>query len=338
MDEQTLKIKIIGLQKSKKEIFSFNNQSIASIVKEIPILKEGYDCIVNEDLIDKSLWHSTSLYPDDKIIFLPNFGLSALIVAIAGWSAAAVASASFFSVIGLTLFVADVLTAIGVGLLIQALSPKPKGMGSIKPTPSESPSYSFNPQTTQAAGLIKPRLYGKYKSYGNIIAAYASVKPDDKTKLLMNALISHGTGPVKSVDDIHINKQPSANFPDISIEIRRGLLEQEPVSLFDKLRIQYRPMAVITHEGDIYEYTTPDDDFDEVEMILKIKNVKYLAGGGVGSNTISIMIEAKELPDGEYETVVEEDLVNSGVDVYRKSFLLAIMAIMLPEERNISLE
>ena len=267
MHETNLKIIIAGPQHKREKILPYKNQSLVDITKEIPELQDGYDVVVNGKQIPDKEWLTFNLSVGDKIIFVPSFGAGAIALAIMGLAAAPAIAFTMTYIMYAALYMAiSIGIAIGVGYLIRALTGTPKKAAE---PDAVSQAYSWHPRTTQQQGLVKPKIYGKFKSLGNIIAGHVHVLATDRTKLVMNALVSHGNGPIKSFSDNRLNNQPYTNFPDVSYETRRGLLEQTPMDAFVPLKIQFRPNIDVTNTGGPLVWEVPDNDYDDIEVILR---------------------------------------------------------------------
>lgn len=320
-ENRNLEIILAGSQKTDTRTLPFDNQTIEDVVEKIPVLKTGYDITIDGRIISKGDWPTYFLYPEDKIIFVPNFGAGGIALAIMGLAAApAVAfTATYIAYAALTMAI-SIGISLGVGYLIKSLTPSPK-----KAVESPSQAYSWEPKTTQQQGLVKPKIFGKFKSLGNIIAGHVSIKSGDKYKLVMNALVSHGTGPVKSVSDIRLNNQPESNFPGVVTDTRRGLLEQTPIAAFVPLKIQFRPNIDITNAGGPLVWEVPDDDYDDIELILRYVAYYFHKDGDRETQSVGTKIEIRELPAGGWETVFNEGVTNSNTKTFWKSFKMSTL-------------
>ena len=318
-ENRNLKITLAGSQKTDVKILPFDNQTIEDITEKIPVLKDGYDITVNSKIIPKDSWSTFSLYPQDNIVCIPNFGVGAIALAIMGLAAAPAVALTMAYITYIALYAAiSIGISLGVGYLIKSLTPSPK---KTQETPSQA--YSWEPRTTQRQGEVKPKIFGKFKSLGNIIAGHVNVLGSDNTKLVMNALVCHGTGPIKSFSDNRLNNQPFTNFPDVSYDTRRGLLEQTAISAFTPLKIQFRPNVTITNSGGALTWEVPDNDYDDIEIIMRFNIYYFHKSGGAATFNCGVKIECRELPAGGWSTIFDSSITNKGTKPFWKSFLFS---------------
>ena len=132
----------------------------------------------------------------------------------------------------------------------------------------QSNVYSWNPQTTQQQGTVIPVAYGICPLDGNVIGAY---RENDGDKQYLNLLISLGEGPLADIYDIEINGQPIDNYPDISIETRLGLLNQEPIPFFADTVVEHALSLVVTQATPVV-YAVPGSDYDALQIELAFVN------------------------------------------------------------------
>ena len=298
-------IRIAGLTEDHKSLrLSHNGWNLAQIAAEVLPEHGGYACSIDGKIIAPEEWQSVYPGAGSSILFVPDFGdIIGGAWAIFQFAASAFATVWNFSLFGLPVGQMAILTA-GSYLLNKALMPKLPGEG-----PSPSQAYSWDPATTQQQGLPVPKIYGKVRLHGNIIACYVLPSADSK-KLLIYALVAFGEGPVKSISDVRIQKQPYQNFADVTVETRRGLLNQTCISFFDKTRRCYKPNRTIKHSEGAFTWQTPGNDFDDVEIIMCFNVWHYLKSGGQDAYQTSIKIEAKKSTDESWTTVFDKAVPN----------------------------
>ncbi len=169
------------------------------------------------------------------------------------------------------------------GLLITALMPHPKPkLPSLDTGFDTTQTYTWSPETTQQQGTCVPRIYGRNKAYGNIIASYIESVND---KQYLNTLICLGIGPVKSITGFKINDQPIGNFSGITVEVRHGDLDQEPISNFNDTPVSSGQLGMKVVEGMPANYTTQGSTFQGLKVEVRFPNgLFYFTDAGVWEN------------------------------------------------------
>jgi len=316
----SIKIKIAGINKVKEIPLIYCGKTLEEISKEVLPSSGGYSCYFQEKVIPQIEWSKIVPVEDSEIIFIPDFGDPFSIAAIiTGTQIALTAGGIATLALGIALSVG---MSMGIGLLVQALTPKPK-KGS-----SESPStvYSWDPHTTAQAGIVWPKVYGKFKGFGNIIGNYVCPNTTDKTKLDMAALIDYGYGPIKAFIDIRINGQPQSNFKNLNVETRKGLLNQIPISFFEKIRKQHHPNIEVTKSGGPLIWEIPGDSYDDIELIFRLQRINIGKNGKSNSRPYSFNIALRELPSGEWQPLVSPTVYpksNARLDAFWHKYLLS---------------
>jgi len=84
-------------------------------------------------------------------------------------------------------------------------------------------------ENLKSQGIPIPRLYGKRKVAGNIIARHIDIVGNDQ---YLNLLMGLAEGPVNNITNIEINGQPIDNYSDIWYDTRVGTLNQTPIEYF----------------------------------------------------------------------------------------------------------
>jgi len=300
MDPTNVKITVAGLQDRKSFDLPCGGCSLAEAAAEALPPSGGYAVTLNGKIVPAEKWSSTLLQPRDELFFVPDFGdIVGGIIALATWMVT--------DIIGQVIITAGIMYGGAVlgGMLINRLTPKPAGEG---PNPSQADSW--DPRTTQEQGLAILKSYGKVRHHGNIIACHV-LPSTDYMKLNTYTLVAFGEGPVKSVTDIRIDKQAYTNFTGVTVETRRGLIDQPVVSFFDKTRRCYKPNRVIRNSEGPFTWQTPGDNFDDVELMLRFNLWHYYSDGGQNhARNVTVKIEAKKSTDSGYTTVFDGSVVN----------------------------
>jgi len=286
-------------------------RTLAELANEV--VPKGVEVVasINGQVVEKDDWGSRELRVKDSVTFLPTTGDSDVLRVVA-FIAVAIVSAGAGAIIGGMGFTgaafAGAAASVGIsmigGLIINALLP-PK----LEKPELESPSqaYSWNPVTTQSQGIAIPTVYGTYRVNGNIIAGNLQQKEEEG--IYLNALISLGMGPVKGIRDIKINDQPDpmSNFEGVSIETRRGFVNQAPITVGtfgEGLKTEYNPNVTIV-QGNSYTYTTPGSNFDSLEVVIAWPQglVVYSDNGNARAATVKYTLEARKVGTTEWHFI-----------------------------------
>ncbi len=195
----------------------------------------------------------------------------------------------------------------------------------IGPAPDDAdvdsvPSYQWSPVTTQRQGIVIPRAYGTNKQTGNIIAAWRTPDGADET---LSMLLSFGEGPESGIvaDTIYLNGQPIDNYESVTTYERKGLMEQSAV--FSTLKCEYAPELEILHTDDgggPVTWTTPDNDFDWLEIAVRYSGHYVQKDGGSKTQTVSVKIEISEHGAESWYTLADESLSCSSTPL-QKNYL-----------------
>jgi len=287
---------------------------------------------INGIVIEKQFWNTAVPRLGDEVVFMPVVGKDeiwgmVLMITLAVVGAPYLAGVITGATSGFAYTMAMAATILAGGILINSLMPQPQ----LPSYDADIPQvYSWNPATVQRQGIVRPRFYGKNKLYGNVISVFTEPDDGDDTQQLLNMLIGLGSGPVKGITksdgtnyDIRINGQPIQNFEDVSTEEKLGTLEQTAISLFTDTKPEYRPNRVITHDGGAEVYTTPDNDFDDLEIEILFDRGIYYANdeGGLSNYSVSIQIEISEHDADSYSTLCDLTITDNTTEAIRKSYI-----------------
>lgn len=319
----------------------YNGETVEVLCKRAVPADIDVTVSINGLVIERQFWTSTTLRPGDELVVIPKVQggggddknilgavmMIAVAVAAPGLGnlmagAAWGAEATLMS----TIFTAAIM--VGGGMLVNSLMPGPKGL-EFSSGMDASPTYGWNPVTTQQQGIPVPKYYGKNKIYGNIISAYTSPKSGDDTEQEIYMILALGSGPVKGItqsdgtnDDIFINGQRSVNYEDVSTEEKLGNLNQAAISLFSYTRPEYRPARVVTNTGGSEIYTTPDNDYDDLEVEIMFDRGLFHANnaGGISNYSVDIKIEISEHDAGSWTTLVDDTITDNSTEPIVKTY------------------
>ena len=288
--------------------------------------RENIRISVNGLIIPCEFWNTTKPQQNDQIVFMPVVGkgdqekqiLNIVIMVAAIVSFQPGLATMLTGVGGMSAstagIVAGVLVGAGTGMILQSLTPSPQMKSPNMEDWDSSQTYGWNPQTTQKQGVIVPKFYGKNKLNGNVIAVHTEVNDTDDTKQTMKTLVSLGTGPVNGIvaDTIKINDQPVSNFSDVTTEEKKGTLNQSAISFFGETKPEYRPNRVVTNTDGAEIYTTPDADYDDLEIELVFARGLYYANnqGGISEHDVGVKIEISVHDADSWSTLIDDTITD----------------------------
>jgi len=305
MDSLDVKITIAGLQERKSFDLPCEGRTLAEVAAQVLPVNGGYAVTLNGKIVPPEKWSATLLQKADEVWFVPDFGfgIPEAIIALLAWSI------DIDLIGGITVTIAPIASAallVGSYLLQQSLMPHLAGEG-----PSPSQAYSWDPKTTQQQGLPIARAYGKVRLHGNVITTHV-LPSTDYRHLTIYGLVALCEGPIKSVSDVRLQDQAYANFTGVTVETRRGLLDQTYISFFDKTRRCYKPNRIIKNADGPFTYQTVGNEFDDVEIILGLNDWYFHKSGGQDAWQVYVKIEAKKSTDPDYTTVFNAGIWNIG--------------------------
>jgi len=317
----------------------FQSQSLSALKDEY--LPEGLDVVIsmNGMVIDEQFWGSTVPGLGDEIIFIPVIsggggdkdilGIILMIALVAVGAPYMAGTVLGFEAGTMAYAIAMASTIVAGGMLINSLMPQPQ-LPSYDYGAEASQIYKWHPTTVQRQGIVVPKFYGKNKLFGNVISLYTEPDGADETKQLLNMLTALGAGPVEGITksdgtnyDIRINGQSIQNYDDVTIEEKRGTIEQTAISLFSNTKPEYRPNRVVTNTGGAEIYTTPDNDYDDLEIELLFNRGLYYANdqGGLSDHGVDIKIEISEHDAGLWYILVDDTITNNITGAIRKNYV-----------------
>jgi len=232
--------------------------------------------------------YNQPLRPGDEIIILPAVRDPVSgIIAVMSWVATTAGYASITAMLVAT--AVSIGVSIGIAYLIRAIGGSPDDADI-----DSTPSYGWSPVTIQRQGTAIPRAYGTNKQHGNIIAAWRSPAGADET---LSLLVAFNEGPESGnvADTIYVNGQPVDNYESVTTYERKGLMEQSAV--FSTLKCEYQPELEVLHVADgggPITWTTPDNDFDSLEIAVKYSGHYVQKDGGTKTQYVGVKIEISE--------------------------------------------
>lgn len=292
-------------------------QPVGAIVAQFMPAGVAEICVaVNGQVIPAAEWGSTYLAPGDQMVAAPrlhgdddgflglvlNLALMVVAPGIGNAIASALELGAIATIGSFTLTWGQVI-GFGVGLIgsmvIGSLtaSPKPTLPGASPQSYDASPSYSWEPITTQQPGGPIARAYGRTKLFGNIIAGYVDSDSGSGAVQTARLLIDLGVGPYSGLYDFRINGQPVGYYKGVSVVSRMGHLNQEIVPSFNDTRTTYTIGAKVVDGAPITRDTT-GDDYDALEVVLAAPGGLWYANDAGGLDAISVDVRVEYSDDG----------------------------------------
>jgi sulfur carrier protein ThiS len=327
-------------KKVLKTVIPYQFQKLSDIVENYMPDDINFAVSVNGEIVEKENWSDYYLLQTDQVVVIPLvagddiFQMVALValfvfapqiaVAIGGPAAGTVGALSTFG----QFLTAGIL--LGGGMLINSLGPSPStpslGLGQ---DADVSQFHSFNPSTKQRQGLVVPRIFGKNKVYGNVIATHTELN-EDNDKQILNTLIAISKGPIKGIVDyvdpddageVKINNQPVENFQNVTVEHRIGTMEQDIVPFFDDTLVENIVDTLISSSSPVV-YTTTNGNFDELEIKIGAPAGVFYQNdqNGLDSHSIDIKIEIKETISGTYATLFDGSITDNRNALVKRTY------------------
>jgi len=299
------------------ETIPFTGQRLEDIIAEYAADQEYVIIYRNQQClpaVEKDQYRG-ELSAGDEVVIIPAIkDVIGGIIAVSTWLATSLG----FETVGAMLWSAAVSIgfSIGIAYLIRAIGSAPDDADI-----DANPSYSWSPITTQRQGLVIPRAYGTNKMHGNIIAGWRAPDGSDETQSL---LIAYNDGPDGGMvdDTLYINNQPADNYEDITIYEREGTLDQTAV--FSTLKCEYQPEIEVIHtndDGGPVTWTTPDADYDWLEIAVKYSGHYIHKDGGTETQYVGVKIEISEHDAETWYTLVDELLACSSISTLQKNYV-----------------
>ncbi len=165
-------------------------------------------------------------------------------------------------------FLAASATMMAGGMVVNSLASRPSPNVAALDGSTElasSPTYSWNPVTTQKQGSVVPRGYGTDVLYGNIIDGYRTYDGD---KVYLNVLICLGIGPYSRLYDFKLNDQTldQAHFPGVDIHVRGGYINQTCIPFFAETSIETVVGTRLRHDEDPVVVDAIGSDFNGLDI------------------------------------------------------------------------
>lgn len=280
------------------ESVPFRNQNLSDVLAEYAKdLIHAVVCINGRKLpaIEKERYDQV-LKPGDEIIILPAIRdpISA-IIAITSWVVSTAGPILLTAAINMGI-------AYGISYLIRAIGSSPE-----EADIDSNPSYGWSPVTMQRQGFPIGRAYGTNKQHGNIIAGWRTPSGGNET---LSMLIAFGEGPEYGIvsGTIYLNGQPIDNYDSINIYERQGCMEQS--AIFTSVKCEYQAEQEVLHKDDGGEpivWTTPDSDFDALEIAVRYSGHYVHQDGGTEVQYVGIKIQISEHNAETWYTLVNEE-------------------------------
>ena len=262
----------------------------AFVVNGVPVRKE--------DLL--AIW----LSPGDQVIAVPYVGdddiipmvigvIFAIIATVVSSGTLAPALGAAFEAGGIGAIAGAAAVSIIGGVIVSSMVKAPDVATQDMTGYDTSQSYSWSPATTQQQGTAIPRPYGLNKLYGNVVNWHIDNINDTQ---YLNVLICLGVGPVSRLYNFKINDQPVENFAGVEIHTRLGHLDQTPIPNFNDTKKEYAISPVKVAYGSPVTYTTVDDDFNGLEVVISFPSGLWYANdlGGLDAISINLGVEIKK--------------------------------------------
>lgn len=210
-----------------------------------------------------------------------------------------------------------VLPELGGALFNQLLKPS---------EPEAGQSHSWAPMTTQREGGVRPECFGTNMHYGNCIARWTDIDGNGDEILYMK--LDYGKGPIegRGSNPVYFNDQPSTNFSGVTLQDRRGTLNQTCMTGFEKTKLEYRPGWTITNTGGAATFVTPNNFFDDVEYTLEFPSgiYQYHKDGSRKTHSIDVKVEISVRDADDWTTLMDTSISGNQIAPVYKAYKASV--------------
>ena len=282
---------------------------------------EGTELVVsiNGAVVPQEEWTTRQILPGDQMVALPvvrgggggilgsvlsiaMMVIAPEIAAFAYGEIAAAGAGAWLTSFEYTLF-SGAISMVGSALIGALIAPdQPNLPSTIGATPSggsydTSPSYGWNPVTTQEPGGVVARAYGKVKLHGNIISGYIENTGDTGREQVAHMLIDLGIGPYSTLSDFKINSQPISYYSSVSVETRLGELDQSIISGFNDTYINHSFSSKVVNGAPVTR-ATAGSDFNAFELVIVCPHGLWYSNDQGGLNEVSVSFDVELSSNG----------------------------------------
>lgn len=271
---------------------------------------------INGECLPREAWAQRTLAAGEQMVVMPvlqggDDGMLGMVLSIGLMIVAPYIGVAMYGAMGGTFVMANAglmasMISAGVGLLGSALigaltaPDKPQLPAAAASSPGSydsSPSYAWQPVTTQEPGGVVARAYGTVKLHGNIIAGYIEATGDTGREQTAHLLIDLGMGPYAALRDFKINGQPLNFYSGVTLIERRGQLNQEVIPTFNDTRLT-RGIGAKVVNGAPVTRNTVGSDFDALEIVISFPLGLYYANDTGGMSSLSVQYTVEISADG----------------------------------------
>lgn len=270
---------------------------------------------INGEVITREEWEHRTLRPGDQLVAVPVLhggdggGILGAIAMVVIMVYAPYLAAAMNTSLGLGLAAGSMgMTALTIGIsmvgsaLVSSLMAPPKpnlpsASLSGRQSYDNSPSYAWQPATTQEPGAPIARSYGRSRLYGNVIAGYIENTGDDGRLQTAHLLVELGQGPYSSLSEFRINEQPLNYYSGVTVIERRGHLNQDVIPTFNDTRATHTINAKVVSGFPVTRATTTRD-YDALEIVVAFPQGLWYSNDAGGLAEVSVVYAVEISADG----------------------------------------
>lgn len=299
-----------------ERIIQIDHPSVAALVGEyLPAgAPAGVELVVsiNGDIVPREAWGTRLIEANEQMLVMPRIldgddGVLSSILTIAvmvfapelafaaytAFGGAAFATQALFAASWVGMAMTAGISLLGSALIGSLVTPDRPSLPSVaRSSFDSSPTYAWQPVTTQEPGGPIGRAYGRVKLYGNIIGGYIENLGDTGSSQKAHMLIDLGMGPYSALSDFEINDQPVANYRGVDIYERAGHLNQDIIPAFDDTRTTTVVGAKVILDAPVTRLTD-GSNYDALDVVVTFPGglAYYNNSGGLDALNVDLRVD-----------------------------------------------
>jgi len=186
------------------------------------------------------------------------------------------------------------ISMIGMSLINSLIAPSisPQALGGAVSSFDSSPSYAWNPASTQEPGGPLTRCYGTMKLYGNIIGGRITESGVNGANQTAYMLLDLGLGPYSALYDFQLNDQAASAFISTTLEFRLGNLDQTLLPDFSDTSTTHAIGSKIVKGSPVVRESV-GYNYNALDVVLTFPSGLFYSNdaGGLDARTVNIVLE-----------------------------------------------